>query len=146
MKFNKIKKYIEKINDNIDAAQDYRNKMALKSIISIGIFIDCYILHSYDILNFILYMVQFLSVFYTIYTAVVASFITYVEFVIMSKFQALSFGKGAGKMVVEQARDMALDSIREVKTVKTTETIKVSATVNVTNPVNKEDTVKVVNA
>lgn len=116
MKFNKAKQYIEKINENIDKAQDYRNKMALKSLASIAAFVGCYFAHSYETMNWLLYIVQFCSVFYTIYTGAVALFITYVEFMVVSKVEAVSFGKGMGRVVVDQTRDMAVDTVRNLKT------------------------------
>lgn len=111
----KIKTYISKINENIDKAQEYRNKMAFKSLASIGVFVGCYFAHGYDTMNWLLYIVQLCSVFYTIYTGAVALFITYVEFMVVSKVEAVSFGKGVGRVVVDQTRDMAVDTVRNMK-------------------------------
>lgn len=112
---SRMKKYIQKVNDNIDKAQDLRNTMAIKALASIGVFISCYFLHAYETMNWLLYLTQVCSVFYFVYNSIVASIITYIEFVVISKVEAVSFGKGMTQSVVEQARDLAVEKARELK-------------------------------
>tara|TARA_Y100000588_G_scaffold275238_2_gene291461 strand:+ start:8605 stop:9024 length:420 start_codon:yes stop_codon:yes gene_type:complete len=113
-----FQKYVKKINDNIDKAQELRNKMALKSLISAGVFGLCYYVHGFDIVDWLMYIIQFFTVIYFIYTTAVAAVITYIEFMVISKVEAVSFGKGTTKFAVEQARDMAVDKARSFKTKK----------------------------
>ena len=111
----KIKNYISKINENIDKAEELRNKMFFKFIGSIFLIITCYFAHSYETMEWLLYIIQICSFFYAVYTGFVAGFITYIRLVVGSKVEAVSFGKGVGKVVVDQVRDTAVDKIRNVK-------------------------------
>lgn len=109
------KKYIAKINDNIDKAQAYRNKMLVKSLCAFSLTVGAYFLHQFETLNWLLYMVQFASVVYGVYTLVVAAFISYVEFFVISKIEKVSFGGKVTQMAIEAGRDMAVEKVRSIK-------------------------------
>lgn len=117
---SKIKKYISKINENIDKAQAYRNKMGVKTLIAWATVAGAYFLHQYETLNWLLYLIQISAIIYSIWTLAVTVFISYVEFFVISKIEKVSFGGAVTKMAVETGRDMAIEKIRNIKDKKET--------------------------
>lgn len=135
---SKFKKYISKINENIDKAQAYRNKMGIKTLAAWGVVGGAYFLHQYETLNWILYLIQFCAIIYSVYTFAVTLFISYVEFFIISKIEKVSFGGTITRMAVDAGRDMAVEKIRSIKDKKEDSSMQIDTK----TPENKQDNIK----
>lgn len=109
-----FEKKIAKINENIDKAISYRNKMFLRTLLFWGLFGLGFVAHYYDIMTTLVIIAQVFLLLASIPTLLITLFITYVQFFVISKIDQVSFGKGIVKDVVDASRDMAIEKVRSV--------------------------------
>lgn len=110
-----LKKAISKINDNIDKALDYRNKMFRRTLILWGLTALAYAGHYYDYMSGLCYFLQVIFVLSSLVTLAISGFITYVNVVITSKIEAVSFGGAKTQFIVDSVRDAAVEKVRNMK-------------------------------
>lgn len=110
-----FKKAITKINNNIDKAMDFRNKMFMRTLILWGLTAAAYAGHYFDFMSALCYFLQVVFVIMSLFTLAISGFITYVQVVITSKVEAVSFGGTKTRMVVDTVRDKAVEKIRDIK-------------------------------
>lgn len=110
-----FKKAIAKINGNIDKAMEFRNKMFIRTLTLWGLTGLAYAGHYFDFMSGLCYFLQFIFILISIVPLAIAAFITYVQFVFVSKVEAVSFGGTKTRFVVDAVRDKAIEKVREIK-------------------------------
>lgn len=109
-----FKKLVAKMNTSIDYFRGLRNRMFVRTLVLWAIAVGCYLAPMGGEMTFWLHVIQVLSILASIGTMAVTVVITYLEFFVVSKVEAVTMGGKAG-IVVDYARDKAVEKIRDIK-------------------------------
>lgn len=112
---NKARKTLEKTNEKIDAVLEYRNKQLKKTLMLWVMASGCYIMHYNDIFVGLAYILQIIFIVYSLFTLATALFITYAEFLTVSKIDNINAGGKVSRFIIEQLKSVVIDKIRNVK-------------------------------
>jgi len=110
-----LKKVIAKMNESIDKTQKLRNRMLIRTAVLWSFAVLAYYAPMSGEMTFSLYMIQIFSILASVVTGAISLVILYVEFFVMSKLETVTAGGKVTSFVIDQARDLAVDTIRDIK-------------------------------
>lgn len=108
-----LKKMAIKMNESIDKTQAFRNRMLIRTLVLWTFAVLAYFASGDGEMTGSLYAIQIISILASLVTTAISLVIIYVEFFVMSKI-GLVTGNGLAGIVIDQARDIAIDKIRNI--------------------------------